>query len=170
MTRFVTPRPSYVSCYLSSAETTTMLKKKLLGLGLPMFVMLLFVQSNSAHAKRRIAIEFQKSPISPSEWVGMGTSSDGTEVAVGAVLTKAETTGPVTHVTEFTYCFAPKSAPTQLVEIALTGIITEKGRIVLNGVVATSALSTVPSGTQVQLRAQADASFNVTGSLYMTVP
>jgi hypothetical protein len=123
--------------------------------------------AETAAAKNRIAIDFQKSPVSQTKWSGAGMSHDFVPVNVDACLLGVRVAGHVTHVTSFTFIF---STPENSASVDMTGSIDPKGRIVLNGVVSSSTFPTVPRGTRSQLRAQADAGFNVMGTIYLTVP
>ena len=124
--------------------------------------------ANTAEAKRRIHIDFQKATADGFKWSGAGESSDGTVVQVVTCLNAARVTGNATQVTDFDFIF---SADVKAASVKLKGTIDHKGRIVFNGQVAESSFGSVPVGTQVQLRARfIDNVGTVAGAIYMTVP
>ena len=63
-------------------------------------------QVNTAEAKQRLAVTFQKSPVAPGCWGG-GGFANGAPVNVVAKLNATRDAGLVTHVVNFQFSFTP---------------------------------------------------------------
>lgn len=155
-----------------------MLLLKKLACVAPVLLIVGLVQTEAVSATR-LEVKYKKTAQDAMGigWLGTGTVNGpgfSHPVGIEAVwpLNARRQTGNAVHVNKFLFCIWDPTFTNLLVVFEVKGIINAKnGKIAFNGAVTQSQAPGMPVGSKAQLRAQANAAFNMTmGSVMVTAP